>query len=141
MTNEDKILSILERHDKMFEVLIHGQSTLIKDVGELKEDVAVLKEDVAELKEDVAGLKKDVASLNTRVTALEDGLQTTNSKLTRLHVIVENDIQKTLRVIAEGNKVHAEKLEALSYIPEAIQKLETRQDLHEKAIQKLYATG
>ena len=69
---------------------------LKEDVAGLKEDVAVLKEDVAELKEDVAVLKEDVANLQERMDKQENELR-------YIRTFQENDLEKGIKIIAEGH--------------------------------------
>jgi chromosome segregation ATPase len=91
MTNESKMLTMLEnltndvgdikQGQKRFELRMDGLeqdisglkedvsemkqdiSDLKEDVSELKQDVSILKEDVSEMKQDISGLKEDVSSL------------------------------------------------------------------------------
>lgn len=69
---------------------------LKEDVAGLKEDVAVLKEDVAELKEDVAVLKEDVAGLQERMDKQENELR-------YIRTFQENNLEKGIKIIAEGH--------------------------------------
>ena len=69
---------------------------LKEDVAGLKEDVAVLKEDVAELKEDVAVLKEDVANLQERMDKQENELR-------YIRTFQENNLEKGIKIIAEGH--------------------------------------
>jgi chromosome segregation ATPase len=78
MTNEIKILSILETMAKDVSGLNQRMGRVEQDIGELKQDVASLKKDVGELKHDVSTLKKDVRNLTQRVDKLEEGHEKTH---------------------------------------------------------------
>lgn len=65
MTNETKILSILE-------TLAEGQERLERDVGTLKQDVSGLKQGQERLEQDVVSLKQDVQMTKEIVINLEN---------------------------------------------------------------------
>ena len=89
-----------ENDNKEILLAINGVKEELKelrsDVAELKSDVAELKSDVAELKTDVAQLKTDVKKLDGRVSNLESNVES-------MKLIVENDIRREIRIVAEGH--------------------------------------
>ncbi len=89
MSNEEKILQILEKHGELL-------NQLTKDVSGLKEDVSGLKKEVSELRTDVDQLKEDSASMR--------------ETLTRVAVTQENIVLPCLSALAEGHAHLAETL-------------------------------
>ncbi len=89
-----------ENDNKEILLAINGVKEELKelrsDVAELKSDVAELKSDVAELKTDVAQLKTDVKKLDGRVSNLESNVES-------MKLIIENDIRREIRIVAEGH--------------------------------------
>jgi chromosome segregation ATPase len=83
VNNEEKILSLLEK--------------MTTDVSELKQDVSGLKQDVSGLKQDVSELKQDVSELKQDVSGLKQEIAKTN-------MIIETQIQKDIRILAEGHR-------------------------------------
>ena len=84
-----------------------------KDVAELKSDVAVLKSDVAELKSDVAVLKSDVAELKSDVAVLKSDVANIDRRLTRVELVMENEISRSIRFIAEAHTGLFDKVSAM----------------------------
>ena len=96
-----------ENDNKEILLAINGVKEELKelrsDVAELKSDVAELKSDVAELKSDVAELKTDVAQLKTDVKKLDGRVSNLESNVESMKLIVENDIRREIRIVAEGH--------------------------------------
>ena len=91
MSNEDKILAILEK---------------------LQEDVSGLKEDVSGLKEDVSGLKEDVSGIKIRLDA---DIQTQLNLLSEGHsrLVERLDILDEVKELAEETR---DKLNVVYYV-------------------------
>lgn len=66
----------------------------------IHKEIKDMKSDIFELKEDVVGLKEDVKGLNSRIT--------------RVEVILENDISKQINILAEGHMDNAKRIEQIS---------------------------
>ena len=76
--------------------LIEQMTGVKAEITEMKEDIAGLKEDVAGLKEDVAVLKEDVANLQERMDKQENELR-------YIRTFQENNLEKGIKIIAEGH--------------------------------------
>ena len=76
---------------------------LKEDVAGLKEDVAGLKEDVAVLKEDVVVLKEDVAVLKEDIANLQERMDKQENELRYIRTFQENNLEKGIKIIAEGH--------------------------------------
>ncbi|MCL2602964.1 MAG: hypothetical protein FWD90_00625 [Defluviitaleaceae bacterium] len=85
MTNEDRILSLLE--------------TLILDVNGMKTNQTVMMEDVAGLKQGQASLEQKVSNMKHEISGIK--------------VIIENEIDKNIRMLAEG---HGDVVRRLDYL-------------------------
>ena len=84
-------------------------SELKSDVSELKSDVSTLKSDVSELKSDVSTLKSDVSELKSAVSELQSDVRSIDRRLTRVELKVENEIEQSIRFLAEGHTGLVEK--------------------------------
>ena len=103
-------------NEQSFKRILEGQARLESDVAGLKSDVAGLKDGQARLEEDVASLKSDV-------TGLKDGQARLEEDVTHIKVMLENETNKNIRVLAEGYGVHTAKLDRLSEMGEQILEL------------------
>ena len=97
--------------------LKEGVKVLKEDVSVLKEDVKVLKEEVKDLKEDVNILKVDVKDLRNDVNNLngevkvlrvdvnflKKEIKIANGRITGVALMVENDTNKNIRLLAENH--------------------------------------
>lgn len=88
MTNEEKILALLEAQQIELKNINTKIGTMQEDIGQLKEDVTQLKEDVAQLKEDVDQLKEDSeitrSGVNTLIEWAEEVSETISFPLPKL---------------------------------------------------------
>lgn len=66
-------------------------------------DMSGLKEDVSGLKEDVSGLKEDVSSLNCDMSAVKQDVKQLKYKVSRVELILENEIRESIQRVAEGH--------------------------------------
>ena len=69
---------------------------LIEQMTGVKAEITEMKEDIAGLKEDVAGLKEDVAGLQERMDKQENELR-------YIRTFQENNLEKGIKIIAEGH--------------------------------------
>lgn len=120
LTKED-----LQAISALMEPIRNEIGELRKDVTELKRDVAGLKWDVTGLKQDVMELKQDVAELKQTTQALEQRTErleqrTENleqrmgnleqrmgnleQRADRMEIILENETNRNIRIIAEGHR-------------------------------------
>ncbi len=102
MTNEVKILTMLE-------TLVDDVGTLKDDVGTLKDDVGGLKADVGTLKADVGTLKADVGGLKNDVGTLKDDARSLNQRMDSL----EQEVKKTKEIVIKMEHDHGYKINAL----------------------------
>ena len=92
MSNEEKILSILEKHDAMFEKQSAMLESLIVDVGALKQGQVKLEAGQAQLATDVTDIK----------------------------LIIENELRPNIKLLAEGHGYLVEKIDYIQPLVEAI---------------------
>ena len=83
--------------------LIEQMTGVKAEITEMKEDIAGLKEDVAGLKEDVAVLKEDVAVLKEDVAGLQERMDKQENELRYIRTFQENNLEKGIKIIAEGH--------------------------------------
>ena len=73
------------------------------DVKYLKEDVNILKVDVKDLRDDVNRLNGEVKVLRVDVTLLKKEVKIANGRITGIALMVENDTNKNIRLLAENH--------------------------------------
>lgn len=88
--------------DGMFE-LKADMKEVKEDIKELKADVKVLKADVEVLKTEVKVLKADVEELKTNVANLTRRVDRLEDRMTDLQSVVENDVNHSIKIIADGH--------------------------------------
>jgi predicted nuclease with TOPRIM domain len=110
MSNEIKILSMLENQNAMLEkhgvvldVLVQGQAKLEAGFAELKGDVSVLKDKVEVLDKKVEILTEDVAVLKDKFEVLDDKVDVLTDEIHFTNVLIENETNRHVRFIAEGH--------------------------------------
>lgn len=91
MTNEEKILHLLEEQSETLGQVIKAQqeqaerlNKLQGDVSQMQEDVSGLKEDVSTLKEDVSGLKKHISQMHETIDEIREDTDITRSAANKL---------------------------------------------------------
>ena len=87
----------------MYNVLKEDVKVLKEDVDVLKEDVKVLKEEVKDLRDDVDNLNGEVKVLRVDVNFLKKEIKIANGRITGVALMVENDTNKNIRLLAENH--------------------------------------
>ncbi|MDR2898493.1 MAG: hypothetical protein LBU99_06710 [Spirochaetaceae bacterium] len=94
MTNESKILSILETMAKDVSGLNQRMGQVEQDIGELKKDVSELKHDVDKLKHDVDGLN----GLKTEFDILKEDV----GRIKEIVIRIENEQALEIKALFDG---------------------------------------
>lgn len=100
MSNEEKILELLQQQGSQISKISTNISALTGDVSSLKADVSSLKGDVSMLKGDVSAMKADISALKGRMSKVE--------------ITQENLVLPQIQAIAEGVSTVNNKLIARS---------------------------
>ena len=100
MGNEDKILALLEN-------LVNGQARIEADVADLKQGQAKLEQGQTKL-------EQGQAKLEQRVSRLED-------EIIKVKVLLENEVQPSIRLLAEGHGQLVRKVDYLTPIAERLE--------------------
>ena len=87
----------------MLTVIIKEIRYVKDDVQELKEGVKVLKEEVKDLRDDVNNLNGEVKVLRIDVNFLKKEIKIANGRITGVALMVENDTNKNIRLLAENH--------------------------------------
>lgn len=67
------------------------------------EKLDLLLADMSGLKEDVSGLKENVSSLNHDMSAVKQDVKQLKYKVSRVELILENEIRESIQRVAEGH--------------------------------------
>lgn len=90
MTNEDKILAILEKHGEVLGTLVQGQAKLEQRLDSLEGEVADLGYDIEQVHQNVVKVQVTLETeTNLRITSLHDGYRQHTQILERLHKRLE----------------------------------------------------
>ena len=112
-------------------------SSLKTDVGTLKTDVSSLKTDVESLKTDMKTVKSDVQDLKSDVRTLKTDMQDTKHRITSLELTLENETNRNIRLIAEGQLDLGRKLDQALMVENQKEMLLIRVNTLENEMRKL----
>ncbi len=101
---------------------------LKSDMTQVKSDIVGLKNDMTQVKSDIVGLKNDVKKLDS----LETEVKSLHFDVVELKLTCENDLNKQIRIIAEG---HGNLLRHFEYA------LEKKAELEQYAVKVIYLEG
>ena len=110
-------------------------SGLKQDVSGLKQGQVALQEDVSGLKQDVSGLKQGQTSLQEDVSGLKQDVFEVKERTTRIEVTLENDIKKSVQLIAEGHAGIVDKIHDLDSIKTTVEDTKDEVDVVFKVMQ------
>ena len=138
MNTEEKILSLLE-------FMAQDIGDLKQDVGHLKQDVGHLKQDVSHLKQDVGNLKQDVGHLKQGQERLENEMATIKENVTATRVVIENEVERNIRFLADGHMGVVQRLDRIEPVVENIEDdvsvIKAAVSSHSSDINKLKTVG
>jgi chromosome segregation ATPase len=115
MTNNDKILQVLED-------LQAGQKALQTGQHALQAEVKGMKADVAGVKSDVGNLKTDIAVLQGGQKTLESGQKTLDLKIEAVHAYQKQAHTEIMEHLIESNEVNGQAQQHLEQEIEHIKK-------------------
>ena len=104
MSNDEKILAVLEEHGKLLVGLTETVGRLGTGVTGLKEDVAGLKEGQAKLEASVAGLKEGQTKLEASVAGLKKEVADVKTDVAGIKLRLENEFTQKFNLLAEGQQ-------------------------------------
>lgn len=105
LTKEDlsaisELLQPLKNEMQNFTAEMHG----------LKDNVHNLNDDVHDLKNNAHGLENDVLGLKNDVHGLKDDMQNIDARTAHIELILENEINKNIQLLAENHITLIDKL-------------------------------
>ena len=135
MVDEQLLSAIGNLMDQKLEPIHKEINEMKADISELKGNISVLKEDVAGLKDDVTVLKEDVSGFKEDITILREDVERTkddvicmkydmselredvrviNNRIIRVEIVLENDINRQVNILAEGHMDNTRKVDQIS---------------------------
>ena len=111
MNNEEKILSILENMRNDMDEIKHEMAEMQSGMVEMQSGMVEMKSDMVEMKSDMIEMKSDMKNVKERLINVEDKVVATN-------LIIENEIEPSIKILAEGHKGLVEKL---WHLPEEVE--------------------
>jgi len=137
MTNEDKILNVLEKHGEMLEKLVQGQAKLEQGQAKLEQGQAKLEQEVAGIRQDVTILKTDVSEIRQDVKNLKTDVSEIRQDVTRIKITIETEISPNLVALKERDSLHSSQLDRISQQIEGIEDMKMNMSLYDMAIKNL----
>ena len=124
MNNEEKILNMLE-------VLTQGQV-------ELRQGQVELRQGQVEANQRLDKLEQGQVEANQRLDKLEQGQIDIKQEQLRTNMIIENEIRKNIKILAEGHGAMVSKLDDLKDIGEKVIELQMETSVLKSATSDLY---
>lgn len=140
MTDSEKLDLLLNKMQSMEESIGELKSdvqTLKSDVQALKSDVQTLKSDVQTLKSDVQTLKSDMVQVKRDIKALQKTTENLNFRLQKVELMLENETNKNIRLVAEGHYDLYRKLNDSLKVREKDELLQIRVNTLERKVKEL----
>lgn len=126
------------------DLLLGKMQAVEESIGELKADVQMLKTEVSGLKADVQALKNDMVQVKADIAHMKNDIRTlqkTTEKLEyrmqKVELMLENETNKNIRLVAEGHFDLYRKLNESLKIREKDEMLQIRVNTLEREVKEL----
>jgi regulator of replication initiation timing len=126
MTNESKMLTMLES-------LTEDVGSIKQDVSGLKQEFSVMKEDISNLKQDASGLKEDNLSLKADNVSIKENQKAIFKELGRIResvIRIENDQGYKINVLFDAfqssQDANTETRQNVSILEKRVDKIELK---------------
>jgi len=110
MNNEEKILALLEKHDKLLEEMKTDISDLKSNQEIMRADISDLKSSQEEMRADISNLKSSQEEMRADISDLKSNQEIMRADLTKVMVTQENVVIPQLKTLAEGHMTLLETL-------------------------------
>ena len=87
-----------------------------QDIGGMKQEIGGMKQDIGGMKQDIEGMKQDIGGMKQDIKELKENQEGFDRELKAINVTLENEVIKSIKIIAEGHMDLSRKLdEALKF--------------------------
>lgn len=84
---------------------------ILQAIEGLKNEVAGMKGEMAGMKSEMADMKGEMSSMKSDIDTMKGDIKKVNEKVTRLEIIIENDIKPDIKKLSEHQLGLREQLE------------------------------
>ena len=81
------------------------------EIGSMKSDIGSMKTEMSSMKSDIDTMKGDITTMKGEITDMKGDIKKVNEKVTRLEIIIENDIKPDIKKLSEHQLGLREQLE------------------------------
>ena len=87
-----------------------------KELDGTKQDIGGMKQDIGGMKQDIGGMKQEIGGMKQDIKELKENQKRFDRELKAINVTLENEVIKSIKIIAEGHLDLSRKLdEALKF--------------------------
>ena len=87
-----------------------------QDIGGMKQDIGGMKQEIGGMKQEIRGMKQDIGGMKQDIKELKENQESFDRELKAINVTLENEVIKSIKIIAEGHMDLSRKLdEALKF--------------------------
>ena len=87
-----------------------------KELDGTKQDIGGMKQDIGGMKQDIGGMKQEIGGMKQDIKELKENQEGFDRELKAINVTLENEVIKSIKIIAEGHLDLSRKLdEALKF--------------------------
>ena len=83
-------------------------------------------------------IKQDISSINQRLTSVEEKIGTVETRMTKMELTLENDVKKSVQLLAEG---HTEVVTRLDRLEEKTDDIQETASILKVVTKSLHTTG
>ena len=103
------------------------------DLTSVKDELNAVKHDLASVKDELNAVKDELAVVKVDQLKMKDELTSVKNGLTRLNLIVENNVQNSINILVENYVPAARRYQETA---EQIKAIQAEQDIMKKVLQK-----
>ena len=104
MKNKKVGEDMLDQRDlEMIGELIRKENEEIKqEIGGIKQEISGMKQDIGGMKQDIGGMKQEIGGMKQDIKELKENQKHFDRELKAINVTLENEVIKSIKIIAEG---------------------------------------
>ena len=93
-----------------------GEELIRKENEEIKQEIGGIKQEIGGMKQEIGGMKQEIGGMKQDIKELKENQKHFDRELKAINVTLENEVIKSIKIIAEGHLDLSRKLdEALKF--------------------------
>lgn len=96
----------MDQNEQIFELITkinNGMTRLYDEIKDIKTEVKNIKFEVGDIKTEVSSIKTEVNDIKTEVKDIKTEVSDIKTEVKDIQMTLENEINKNIRIIAEGH--------------------------------------